>query len=157
MAEVARQSIENVSHGRGGAGNIGTDTVQYTAGDIHREGLEGDHGDGAYSAGRGGAGNIGSPGLKPTKRSDKEVVPEVALRQSEDGIVHTGRGGEGNTATVAHDGEGELIGEQRKGDKGKKVDVMHPEGLADKLKHKLFGHKSKTSTSNSTTTPTPAT
>jgi len=143
MAEV-RTSTENVSHGRGGAGNIGTDPVQYTAGDIHREGLEGDHGDGAYSAGRGGAGNIGSPGLKATQRNDKEVIPPVAIRHSEDGIVHTGRGGEGNTATVAHDAEGELIGEQRKGEKGKKPDVLHPEGLADKLKHKLFGNKSKT-------------
>ncbi|KAJ5357952.1 hypothetical protein N7541_005110 [Penicillium brevicompactum] len=50
-----------VSHGRGGQGNIGHDTTEYVDGEIVREGVYGDQGDGAYSAGRGGAGNIGSP------------------------------------------------------------------------------------------------
>ena len=43
-----------VSHGRGGAGNIGPDDTQYVDGSIVREGPEGSHGDGAFSTGRGG-------------------------------------------------------------------------------------------------------
>ena len=45
-----------VSHGRGGAGNITPDNVQYTDGEVVRVGAEGSHGDGAYSTGRGGMG-----------------------------------------------------------------------------------------------------
>jgi hypothetical protein len=84
----------------------------------------GDHGDGAFSTGRGGAANIGSPKVGATTRKDEIAIPEVALRPSmEDQNYHTGRGGQGN----AH-----LSGPQ-----GNK----HPEGLADKLKNKLFKKK----------------
>lgn len=44
----------DVSHGRGGAGNINPDDTKYVDGAIVRAGPEGSHGDGAYSAGRGG-------------------------------------------------------------------------------------------------------
>ncbi|RAL66844.1 hypothetical protein DID88_007627 [Monilinia fructigena] len=74
-----------VSHGRGGAGNIGADSTQYVDGEIVRQGPAGDHGDGAFSVGRGGAANIGSPGLPATKRSDADSIPDVALRPSTDG------------------------------------------------------------------------
>lgn len=43
-----------VSHGRGGAGNINADDTKYVDGEVVRTGVEGSHGDGAYSAGRGG-------------------------------------------------------------------------------------------------------
>lgn len=43
-----------VSHGRGGAGNIKEDETSYVDGEVVRAGIEGSHGDGAYSAGRGG-------------------------------------------------------------------------------------------------------
>lgn len=43
-----------VSHGRGGAGNIHEDNTKYVDGEIVREGPEGSHGDGAFSTGRGG-------------------------------------------------------------------------------------------------------
>lgn len=43
-----------VSHGRGGAGNMHQDDTQYVDGSVVRSGVEGSHGDGAYSAGRGG-------------------------------------------------------------------------------------------------------
>lgn len=43
-----------VSHGRGGAGNINADDTTYVDGEVVRAGVEGSHGDGAYSAGRGG-------------------------------------------------------------------------------------------------------
>lgn len=43
-----------VSHGRGGAGNINPDKTEYVDGEVVRAGVEGSHGDGAYSAGRGG-------------------------------------------------------------------------------------------------------
>jgi hypothetical protein len=44
----------DVSHGRGGAGNIKEDDTVYADGEITKTGLEGSHGDGAFSAGRGG-------------------------------------------------------------------------------------------------------
>jgi hypothetical protein len=88
-----------------------------------REGGLGSHGDGAFSTGRGGAANIGSPGLPLTRRKDQDTVPEVALRPSQDNQnFHVGRGGEGNV----HVSE---------------TSATHPEGLADKLKRKLFGGK----------------
>ena len=91
-----------------------------------REGVTGDHGDGAYSTGRGGAANIGSAHTKPTPRHDVEVVPETAMRPSqEDAQFHTGRGGGGNVHLAAQ------------------KTSTHPEGLADKLKHKLFKSKPK--------------
>lgn len=43
-----------VSHGRGGAGNINADPTEYVDGGIVRQGVEGTHGDGAFSTGRGG-------------------------------------------------------------------------------------------------------
>ncbi|MGO1180554.1 DUF3602 domain-containing protein, partial [Cellulosimicrobium funkei] len=43
-----------VSHGRGGAGNIAADDTQYVDGEVVRVGVEGSHGDGAFSTGRGG-------------------------------------------------------------------------------------------------------
>ena len=96
----------------------------YGDGEIVREGAVGDHGDGAFSTGRGGAANIGSPKVDATARKDELAIPEVALRPSmEDQNYHTGRGGQGN----AH-----LSGPQGK---------QHPEGLADKLKNKLFKKK----------------
>lgn len=119
----ARNSTE-VSHGRGGVGNIGPDDTPYGDGEIVREGAVGDHHDGAFSTGRGGAANIGSPGVKATERKDDVAIPEVALRPSLEGeTFHTGRGGEGNVHT------------------SEKNTTKHPEGLADKLKHKLFGRK----------------
>ncbi|GKZ87886.1 hypothetical protein AnigIFM59636_005802 [Aspergillus niger] len=100
-----------------------------------REGVYGDQGDGAYSAGRGGAGNIGSPHVRPTSKipHDAEMIPELAIRQSVDGDYHTGRGGQGN---VHLDEEHKKEKEEKKHHKG----PAH-EGLADKLKHKLFGRK----------------
>ncbi|TVY28044.1 hypothetical protein LHYA1_G002611 [Lachnellula hyalina] len=128
----ARNSTE-VSHGRGGAGNIGQDSTPYGDGEIVREGAVGDHGDGAFSSGRGGAANIGSPGLKATARKDDIVVPEIALRpSSENENFHVGRGGEGNVHTAAP------------------ITQKHPEGLADKLKNKLF--KKKVAKKEETTT-----
>jgi hypothetical protein len=47
-------SAPEVSHGRGGAGNINPDDTQYVDGEIVRQGDVGTHGDGAYSTGRGG-------------------------------------------------------------------------------------------------------
>ncbi|KAG9246668.1 hypothetical protein BJ878DRAFT_533067 [Calycina marina] len=118
-----KKSLE-VSHGRGGAGNIGVDPTEYGDGEIVRQGVPGDHGDGAFSVGRGGAANIGSPGLPATQRKDEVVVPEQALRPStEDQTYHSGRGGEGN---IHHPGD---------------TGVKKQEGLADKLKNKLFKKK----------------
>jgi hypothetical protein len=61
--------------------------------------------------------------MKATQRKDEVAIPEVALRPSMDKEnYHVGRGGEGNIH-VAPSGQ------------------KHPEGLADKLKNKLFKKK----------------
>jgi len=121
---MSARNSEDVSHGRGGAGNIGQDSTPYGDGEIVREGVVGDHGDGPFSTGRGGAANIGSPHVKATERKDEIAIPEVALRPSmESENFHTGRGGKGNEHLAAAPA------------------TKHPEGLADKLKNKLFKKK----------------
>ncbi|KAG5984942.1 hypothetical protein E4U55_002524 [Claviceps digitariae] len=123
-----------VSHGRGGAGNIHDDKTPYADGEVVRAGVEGSHGDGAYSAGRGGAGNIGDIGRAPTPRKDQDIVPEAAYRTSQDNMdYHTGRGGAGNEH-VAQKKSADAGAGAHKADQG-----SAPVGLADKLKQKLFG------------------
>merc|ERR1712080_810558 len=90
-------TMTEVSHGRGGAGNINPDNTVYVDGEVVREGIVGSHGDGAYSAGRGGAGDIGDIGSQSTQRKDRDVIPDSAVRSSTDAQdYHTGRGGAGN-------------------------------------------------------------
>ncbi|KAK3341104.1 hypothetical protein B0T25DRAFT_573512 [Lasiosphaeria hispida] len=116
-----------VSHGRGGAGNINPDATQYVDGEVVRVGAEGSHGDGAFSTGRGGAANIGDAGKKGVVRADKDVVPEAAVRPSSDNTdYHTGRGGAGNAHVVDPPKDKVLNG------------VAGPTSLADKLKSKIF-------------------
>jgi hypothetical protein len=54
MTAASSAPVPEVSHGRGGAGNIHADETQYVDGSVVRSGAEGSHGDGAYSVGRGG-------------------------------------------------------------------------------------------------------
>ena len=62
--------------------------------------------------------------MKATERKDEMAIPEVALRPSTEGEnFHVGRGGEGNVHVA------------------EKTSPKHPEGLADKLKNKLFRKK----------------
>jgi hypothetical protein len=79
---------QEVSHGRGGAGNINVDDTQYADGEVVRTGVAGSHGDGAFSAGRGGAGNISDVGTPTSERKDRDVVPEAAIRASQDHQDH---------------------------------------------------------------------
>ncbi|EEA19050.1 hypothetical protein TMatcc_010405 [Talaromyces marneffei ATCC 18224] len=145
----AAQEAPIVSHGRGGQGNIGADPTVYVDGEIVRSGPTGDQGDGAYSAGRGGAGNIGSPHVRPSTPGvvhDNVVVPETAVRESLDGDYHTGRGGQGNVHLDEshendknkhkHTASTSSIG---KAPAGTAADGKVYEGLADKLKRKIFG------------------
>ncbi|KAJ6257818.1 hypothetical protein Dda_7607 [Drechslerella dactyloides] len=119
------QHHDLTSHGRGGAGNIAPDDTQYTDGGIVRE----SHPSSTYTTGRGGEGNIGHGAARP---DGHDIVPENAQREAphpaEGHGVSTGRGGEGNIVTTEEDKSG----------------TAH-EGLADKLKHKLFSHMHKKS------------
>ncbi|KPM39943.1 hypothetical protein AK830_g6624 [Neonectria ditissima] len=128
-----------VSHGRGGAGNMAADDTKYVDGEVVRAGAEGSHGDGAFSSGRGGAGNIGDVGTKSSERLDKDIIPEAAVRPSQDGRdFHTGRGGAGNNHKDETKAEGKKSLEKKPDDKHIPV---APKSLADKLKAKLFGLK----------------
>ena len=80
------------------------------------------------SCNRTGAANIGDAGRTSASRKDVDLVPETAVRpSSENADYHTGRGGAGNEhvskphATTVPDG------------------ARSPKGLADKLKHMMFG------------------
>lgn len=74
-----------------------------------------------------GAANIGDAHKKGGARLDKEVVPEAAVRPSQDNSdYHVGRGGAGNEHIVNKD-------------KAKEKKDLVPTGLADKLKNKIFG------------------
>ncbi|KAK3335393.1 hypothetical protein B0T19DRAFT_406295 [Cercophora scortea] len=120
-----------VSHGRGGAGNINPDQTKYEDGEVVRAGPVGSHGDGAFSTGRGGAANIGDPKVTTTHRADKDVIPEAAVRpSSENADYHTGRGGAGNEHVVA--AKEEHVKKVANGE-------TSPVGLADKLKSKILG------------------
>ncbi|KAE9578877.1 hypothetical protein CGCF415_v001521 [Colletotrichum fructicola] len=120
-----------VSHGRGGAGNINPDDTQYVDGEVVRTGPEGSQGHGAYSAGRGGAGNIGDAGSAPAPRSDKDLVPEEAYRPStENQDYHGGRGGAGN----AH----KSIDHEKKAAAQARADGTAGVSVADKLKAKIL-------------------
>ncbi|KAK0670415.1 hypothetical protein QBC41DRAFT_95690 [Cercophora samala] len=118
-----------VSHGRGGAGNINPDDTKYVDGEVVRVGAEGSHGDGAFSTGRGGAANIADTGKKQTVRADKDLIPEAAIRPSQDTDYHTGRGGAGNEHKDASKEHAKKV-----------VDgEANPVGLADRLKRKILG------------------
>ncbi|KAI0873016.1 hypothetical protein GGS24DRAFT_502203 [Hypoxylon argillaceum] len=125
-------SASEVSHGRGGAGNINPDDTQYVDGEIVRQGDVGTHGDGAYSTGRGGAANIGDKEAPAIARADKEVVPAEAMRASLDGDFHTGRGGAANVVHTPEPAKGEAAAAAAPAAKPPN------QGLADKLKHKIF-------------------
>ncbi|KAJ6779552.1 hypothetical protein PWT90_05176 [Aphanocladium album] len=122
--------VTEVSHGRGGAGNINPDSTPYVDGEVVREGFVGSHGDGAYSAGRGGAGNIGDKGHPVTERKDRDIIPESAVRLSTDtGDYHTGRGGAGNEQK--HKENGELADEKKdRGDAPKSDDAAYEACIA---------------------------
>ncbi|XDG07048.1 hypothetical protein ABKA04_006663 [Annulohypoxylon sp. FPYF3050] len=153
-----------VSHGRGGAGNIHEDNTKYVDGEIVREGPEGSHGDGAFSTGRGvtafstnthppqtGAANIADAAVPAAPvRADREVVPEEATRPStDDASFHVGRGGAANVHLSPEDkAKQEAKHEPAKhAHAASKVvdsptgtgDAKANQGLADKLKHKIFG------------------
>ncbi|KAI1376290.1 hypothetical protein F4677DRAFT_419499 [Hypoxylon crocopeplum] len=139
-----------VSHGRGGAGNINPDSTQYVDGEIVRQGDEGSHGDGAFSTGRGGAANIADADKPPSlMRADQEIVPEEATRPSTDAeSFHVGRGGAANVHLSAQDQQKHEAAKQQSavaGAASKVVDTPPTPGsapnqsLADKLKHKIFG------------------
>ncbi|KAL2757652.1 hypothetical protein ACRALDRAFT_1068188 [Sodiomyces alcalophilus JCM 7366] len=130
-------TTSEVSHGRGGAGNIHPDDTPYADGSVVRAGPEGSRGDGAYSVGRGGAGNIGDAGVKapPTGRSDMDIIPTEAYRVSTDMAEHhTGRGGAGNEVKPTQSANQTPDAPPAGGD-------IHHIGLADKLKFKIFGKK----------------
>ncbi|KAH6898966.1 hypothetical protein B0T10DRAFT_124981 [Thelonectria olida] len=136
-------TTNEVSHGRGGAGNINPDSTKYVDGEVVRTGVEGSHGDGAFSSGRGGAGNIADVGTKAAERRDQDLVPESAVRPSQDGRdYHTGRGGAGNE----YQANGEKKSEEKKSEEKPAVEkpvLGTHQSVADKLKHKLFGFGKK--------------
>ncbi|KAL7628740.1 hypothetical protein AAE478_000255 [Parahypoxylon ruwenzoriense] len=134
-------SAPEVSHGRGGAGNINPDDTKYVDGEIVRQGEQGSHGDGAFSTGRGGAANIADADQPAAAaRADHEVVPEAATRPSQDVDIHVGRGGAANVQLAPEHQKPQPQSHHAKvTDAPTAAPAAHNQGLADKLKHKIFG------------------
>ncbi|KAI3527996.1 hypothetical protein CPAR01_09720 [Colletotrichum paranaense] len=128
-----------VSHGRGGAGNMAVDDTQYVDGEVVRTGPEGSQGTGAFSAGRGGAGNIGDAKKEPALRSDKDLVPEEAYRPSMEGQdYHVGRGGAGNAVETEKSAAHKDIDHEKKAAAQARADGHSGVSVADKLKAKIL-------------------
>lgn len=72
----------------------------------------------------------------PSKRTDKDVVPEAALRVAsmDEGDVHTGRGGAGNVH-LGPEHQKQKVMDGAAHDESANYHV----GLADKLKAKVLG------------------
>ncbi|KUI53980.1 hypothetical protein VP1G_01415 [Cytospora mali] len=118
-----------VSHGRGGAGNITQDDTKYADAEIVREGETGT----GVSTGRGGAANILEKNAVGP-RTDKDFVPDVAMRPStDDQDHHVGRGGAGNEHLAPGHEHHHHHGKKKEGE------TSTPTGLADKLKAKIVG------------------
>ncbi|KAH9999569.1 hypothetical protein F4779DRAFT_622697 [Xylariaceae sp. FL0662B] len=119
-----------VSHGRGGAGNINPDDTIYVDGEIVRQGEEGSHGDGAANIG-----DAGKPGSGA--RADQDLVPEAAMRPSQERDAHVGRGGAANVALASSEDHKPSSSNKvtDSGTAGASAEL----GLADKLKQKILG------------------
>ncbi|KAK6541147.1 hypothetical protein TWF694_008518 [Orbilia ellipsospora] len=107
------------SHGRGGAGNIAPDSTEYVDGGIVRTSTP----SGNYTTGRGGGGNVGHSDANPEAH---DIIPENARHETpppgQGHAVSTGRGGGGNIVLSENEKE------------------QQHQGLADKIKEKLFHH-----------------
>ncbi|KAI2018646.1 hypothetical protein LOZ48_006759, partial [Ophidiomyces ophidiicola] len=96
---------------------------------------------------RGGIGNIGSPGVKPNSSTphDKDIISPLAVRPDMEGDYHVGRGGHGN---VSHEADRKAEDAKNSESKRPKETTVYDgsnkdgdEGLADRLKNKIFGRK----------------
>ncbi|WQF77667.1 hypothetical protein CDEST_02681 [Colletotrichum destructivum] len=128
-----------VSHGRGGAGNMAADDTKYVDGEVVRAGPEGSHGTGAFSSGRGGAGNIADAKTQPAPRADKDLVPEEAYRPSTEGQdYHVGRGGAGNAVETDKPAPHKDIDHEKKAAAQARAEGNTGVSVADKLKAKIL-------------------
>ncbi|KAK2019955.1 hypothetical protein LZ32DRAFT_597561 [Colletotrichum eremochloae] len=128
-----------VSHGRGGAGNMAADDTKYVDGEVVRAGPEGSHGTGAFSSGRGGAGNIADADSQPAPRADKDIVPEEACRPSTEGQdYHVGRGGAGNAVETEKPAAHKDIDHEKKAAAQARAEGSAGVSVADKLKAKVL-------------------
>ena len=70
-----------VSHGRGGAGNINPDNTKYVDGEVVRVGAEGSQGDGAFSTGRGGTCELSAEFL-PAERQRHQIPSQTSIQHT---------------------------------------------------------------------------
>lgn len=139
----------NLSHGRGGAGNIGLNPTDLERPSLETPTLKGE----VYTTGRGGSGNMAKNNDPEAARRAQDVVG--APRRESTNSTHVGRGGAANVfhptaEEVARAREDNARWESAVGD-GDSVDSERREetarrkqgerGLAEKGKEWLFGHK----------------
>ncbi|GKT42374.1 uncharacterized protein ColSpa_02555 [Colletotrichum spaethianum] len=144
-----------VSHGRGGAGNMAADDTQYVDGEVVRAGprapTERAHSALAEEAASAHspaepnphtptrAGNIADAKSEPAPRADKDVVPEEAYRPSTEGQdYHVGRGGAGNAVETDKPAAHKDIDHEKKAAAQARADGNPGVSVADKLKAKIL-------------------
>ncbi|KAG9245981.1 hypothetical protein BJ878DRAFT_321021 [Calycina marina] len=136
-----RSSAERraLSHGRGGAGNIGSSTTDLEPPSLDTPHLKGD----IYTTGRGGTGNMAKNNDPDAARRAQDVI--AAPRRPSNNDVHVGRGG---AANVFRPSTEDLKAAEGNGDSAISDDVSvtdkkkdESRGLADKGKEWLFGRK----------------
>jgi len=89
-SEASRKANVNLSHGRGGAGNIGLTASDLESPDLTTPTLKG----AKYTTGRGGSGNMANNNDPEAARRAQDV--EAQPRRSSTHSTHVGRGGAAN-------------------------------------------------------------
>jgi len=127
-------SRRNLSHGRGGAGNIATGTGNISPVSLETPTLKTE----VFTTGRGGSGNMAKNSDPETTRRAQDVVAHPRTETGND--THVGRGGAANVFRPSEDAsqmpEGEAERKRGLGDRGT---VPREVGLADKGKEWLSG------------------
>jgi len=126
-----------LSHGRGGAGNIGNTTSDLEPTTLETPTLKGE----VYTTGRGGSGNMTKNDDPEAARRAQDVVGHPRRESTSD--VHVGRGG---VANVFKPSQAEIEAAKAKNNEDPFSDnhpftkeEKHPKGLADKGKAWLMG------------------
>ncbi|KAK4976578.1 hypothetical protein LTR28_007906 [Elasticomyces elasticus] len=128
LAQSVGSQTRNMSHGRGGAGNMGAPKPTTDASQLVTPTIKSDK----YTTGRGGSGNMASndPNRPEVARAAQDV--EAPPIREPEGNVHYGRGGAANVARLTEEQKGDArmrnksvveVVEEKKGvvEKGKEM------------------------------------
>lgn len=152
LVEKANRSSTDIkgptSHGRGGAGNMGTSVTDFDSPSLETPTLKGE----VYTTGRGGSGNMAKNTDPDAARRAQDVT--IHPRRESGGSTHVGRGGAANIfhtslAGLNQNGSHEYAIDSTSDDhyaaarraEAKEADRKASKGLADRGKEWLMGKR----------------